>query len=114
MTPKHSIRLAAVALAAAAILAQSALAGGEPKNEWPFTRPVAERSPQAAGHRATEPPIQGEPKSEAPFTRPATVVVSSAGGFDWTSGGIGAAGGLGAALAGAGAVLVARKSPRPA
>jgi hypothetical protein len=115
LTPKHVIRFAAAALAVTAILAQTALAGGEPKNEWPFTRPAAERSPQAAKHQPTDVVVQGEPKNEVPFTRPATIVVNGdAGGFDWTSGGIGAAAGVGAALAGAGAVLGARRFPRTA
>jgi hypothetical protein len=112
------IRSTAVAIGSAAILAQAALAGGEPKNEWPFTRPVGDRTPQAVSETKQQqagPAIQGEPKNEPPFTRPATVVVSSGSvGFDWTSGGIGAAAGLGAALAGTGALLVARRSPRTA
>ena len=62
----------------------------------------------------TNPAIQGEPKDEPPFTRPATVVVVSSGGFDWTDGGIGAAAGIGIALAGAGALVLTRKSPRTA
>jgi hypothetical protein len=111
------IRCTAVAIASAAILTQAALAGGEPKNQWPFTRPVGARTPQAvaAQRQQADAVIQGEPKNEPPFTRPATVVVSSGSiGFDWTSGGIGAAAGLGAALAGTGALLVARRSPRRA
>jgi hypothetical protein len=113
LTPTHLVRTAGAALAAASILSQSALAGGEPKNEWPFTRPAADRAPQAAIQRPADPAIQGEPKNQLPFTRPATVVVTgSGGGFGWTSGGIGAAAGVGVALAGAGALLVARKSPR--
>ena len=60
------------------------------------------------------PAIQGEPKNEPPFTRPATVVVGARSGLDWTWGGIGAAAGIGITLAGAGAVLAARKSPRTA
>ena len=116
MTLSRLLRTTIVSLAGAAILGQSALAGGEPKNQWPFTRPVADRSAQAAAHPAAhhEPAIQGEAKNELPFTRRATVVVSAsdATGFDWTAGGIGAAAGIGLALAGTGVVLVSRKSPQ--
>jgi len=106
----------AVALATVAVLAQVALAWGEPKNEWPFTRPTDGRAPQAATDRAwhTAPTIIGEPKNQPPFTRTATVIVSPGGGFDWSSGAIGAAAGLGIALAGAGALALAHKSPRTA
>jgi hypothetical protein len=106
----------AVALAAVAALAHSTLAWGEPKNEWPFTRSAAVRTPQTSVHRAVQvdPLIRGEPKNEPPFTRPAIVVVPSRGGFDLSSGGIGAAAGLGIAIAGAGVLRLARKSPRTA
>jgi hypothetical protein len=116
MTRSTILRTTAVAFAAAAGFAQAAFAGGEPKNEWPFTRPVAQRTQQAAQHTAAQadPVIQGEPKNDLPFTRPATVVVVSGGGFSWTDGAIGGAAGLGVAIAGSGALLVARKSPRTA
>jgi hypothetical protein len=72
------LRTTAVALAAAAVLAQAAFAWGEPKNEWPFTRPVGARAPQEAAHHAAQvdTPIRGEPKNEPPFMRTMTVVVS--------------------------------------
>jgi hypothetical protein len=105
---------AAALLAVAAFLAQSALGGGEQKNEWPFTHIVGARPTQGVTPAKIAPAVQGEAKDEPPFTQPATIVVASGGGFDWTSGGIGAAAGIGAALAGAGALLVARKSPRAA
>jgi hypothetical protein len=117
MTRSRLLRTVIVSLAGAAVLGQSALADGEPKNEWPFNRPVAARSAQAATHTtpSREPAIQGEAKNELPFTRPATIVVANdSEGFDWIAGGIGAAAGLGLALAGTGAVLVARKSPQTA
>jgi hypothetical protein len=106
----------AVALATVAVVAQVALAWGEPKNEWPFTRPVDGRAPQAATHQTsqTQPTISGEPKNQPPFTGTATVIVASGGGFDWSSGAIGAAAGLGIALAGAGALAIAHRSPRTA
>lgn len=106
----------AVALATAALLAQAALAWGEPKNEWPFTRMVGARTTQAAIHRASgaNPVISGEPKNEPPFTRPATVIVTSSSGFNWSSGAIGAAAGLGIALVGAGVLARVHKSPRTA
>jgi hypothetical protein len=57
-----------VALTGAAVFAQAALAGGEPKNQPPFTRLVAQqRSVDAAPRPQTE--VHGEPKNEKPFTR---------------------------------------------
>lgn len=116
MSARKSLTIVALSLAIAATTAAAAAAAGEPKNEWPFTRPVGERTTQAAiATPRPELPLQGEPKNEPPFVRPTTVVVASAdGGFDWIDGGIGAAGGIGIALAGTGAAIVARKSPRAA
>lgn len=115
MTHAQLVRTLAAGFGAAAFLAQSAAAGGEPKNEWPFTRPVG-RTTQAATQRPSQqtPLIQGEPKNEPPFTRPATVVVTTSRGFSWADGAVGGAAGIGVALAGAGAVLLARKPPRTA
>ena len=72
MQLKHSIRSTFVVLLGASALAASASAGGEPKNQWPFTRPVGDRTTQAAASSSSvqEPVIQGEPKNEPPFTRP--------------------------------------------
>jgi hypothetical protein len=61
------------ALAAATAIAPSALAGGEPKNESPFTRPahtfrVAQQL-AAVGHVSVAPRIRSEAKNQAPFTR---------------------------------------------
>jgi hypothetical protein len=111
------LNVTAVAFAVVAVLAQTAVAAGEPKNESPFTRLVGARTPQVAVNHAVQAgaAIQGEPKNEAPFTSPATVVVASGGsGFDWSSGGIGVAAGLGIALSGAGAARLVRRSPRTA
>jgi hypothetical protein len=116
MTVRKSLTFVALSLVTAAATAAAATAAGEPKNEWPFTRAVGDRTTQAAiATPRPELPLQGEPKNEPPFVRPTTVVVVSAdGGFDWVDGGIGAAAGIGVALAGAGAALVARKSPQVA
>ncbi len=115
MTFSKSLRTAIVALALASVFAQAASAGGEPKNEWPFTRHVGQRTTQAVVSTAqANPPIQGEPKNEPPFTRPATVVVVSGHSFQWADTGIGAAAGIGIALSGLGALALARKSPRTA
>ena len=111
----HLIGATAAGLAAVAVIAQGAFAGGEPKNEWPFTRTIAPRSTQAAAHTAaSDPIIQGEPKNEPPFTRPVVVVANSSSGFSWRDGALGGLGGVGITLAGAGALLATRKSPRPA
>jgi hypothetical protein len=112
------LRTSVAGVLLAAVLAQVAAAGGEPKNEPPFTRPVASRTSQAATHstQATSPLIQGEPKDEAPFTRPvaqpATIVVKASNGFSWTDAVIGLIAGLGLATVGAGATGLVRRAPR--
>jgi hypothetical protein len=116
------LRSSAVAAVGAAVLAQTALAGGEPKNELPFTRPVVvARATQATPSvTQTSPEIRGEPKNELPFTRPvvtqqpATVVIQSSDAFSWTDGAIGLAAGVGVALSGAAAVGLTRRSPHTA
>jgi hypothetical protein len=70
MTITTTIRLAAAGLVAAATLSPVALAGGEPKNDWPFNRSVTERTPaqvQRSDAQAVVP--AGEPKNQWPFTR---------------------------------------------
>lgn len=69
MTAFEIIRSSTVALAAAAVLAQGALAGGEPKNQPPFTRTVDTRALQGATNAAKRLAIHGEAKNELPFTR---------------------------------------------
>jgi hypothetical protein len=70
----RTLQIAAATAVCTAAAAQSALAGGEPKNASPFTRPVTpDRSSTAgvimasaiANARAA---IVGESKSERPFT----------------------------------------------
>jgi hypothetical protein len=73
MKTHRTTRAALVVLTTAAIIAHAALGAGEPKNESPFTRPVAGARTavhlvhQVAGAALT---IAGEPKNELPFTRP--------------------------------------------
>ena len=65
----------AVALATAAAAVPAALAGGEPKNQAPFTRIVAPRglTQGLATSRAAVPlAIRGEAKNQLPFTRART------------------------------------------
>ena len=114
MTLRNLTGFIAILVVATATLATSALAGGEPKNQWPFTRPVGGRTPQAVNVTAQPSAvIRGEPKNQWPFTRPVTYTVAvNRSGFDWESGGIGAAAGLGIALAGSGLLLTTRKSAR--
>jgi hypothetical protein len=61
------------ALAAAAAIAPAALAGGEPKDESPFTRPaITLRITQQLAtvwHVNVAQMIRGEAKNQAPFTR---------------------------------------------
>ena len=60
-------------LAAAATIAPAALAGGEPKNESPFTRPAhtlrVTQQFATLGHVGVAQTIRGEAKNQAPFTR---------------------------------------------
>jgi hypothetical protein len=71
VTSIELLRRSAIAAVTAAVLAQSAGASGEPKNESPFTRPIATRSAQTAAlPRSATIDIRGEPKNEWPFTRP--------------------------------------------
>jgi hypothetical protein len=112
------LRTSAIGILLVATFAQAALAGGEPKNELPFTRPVVSRTSQAATHAAQvpSPVIQGEPKNEWPFTRPVaqppTVVVRSSSGFSWTDSAIGLIAGLGVAIVAAGATGLVRGPQR--
>jgi len=107
MTVHKPLVIVAASVATAATLTTAAWAGGEPKNERPFDA--------LQGKALSEPFLQGEPKNSLPFTLPTTIVVSAGdSGFDWADGGIGAMAGIGIALAGAGAVLLARRPPRTA
>lgn len=111
------LRTTIVGFALAAILAQAALAWGEPKNEYPFTRSTGSRATQSAtaGAAAAVPAVRGEPKNEAPFTRPTTIVVAaSSGGFNWADGAIGSVAGVGLALSAAGVLVATRRVPRAA
>ena len=67
-----TIRVAVTTAVVAGAVAPAALAAGEPKNDWPFTRPVAERT--TAQERASASPDRssgyGESKNQLPFTRP--------------------------------------------
>ena len=120
MTFTTTIRVSVAALVAAAAAAPVGLAQqGEPKNEWPFTRPVDDRG-TAQVHEsvgATYSDVRGEPKNEPPFTRlvqAPPVVIRASSDFDWGDAGIGAGAALGIATAAFGAVvLIAPHSRRP-
>jgi hypothetical protein len=129
--------LACVLLASVAIPA-GALAGGEPKNEYPFTRQVDNRVVQAAGHTSVLAPAgqgeaknelpftrrvagarqgstnaairgAGEPKNELPFTESMTAAsVASGTGFSWIDAGLGTILGISLCVAGMGGVLLVR------
>jgi hypothetical protein len=131
---------AAAVLAAAVVLAQTALAGtinGDPKDQWPFTRPVASLSP---GHAA--PVLNADPKDQWPFTRPVASTPGhtvrglnadpkdewpftrsveaqgrpadlGSGGFSWRDSGIGFLAGLGIALGAAAALPFVRRHRTP-
>src|SRR5437868_2001424 len=114
MTRSEIMRTTLATLVAAVAVAPIGLAGGEPKNELPFTRSVTATAiaPQASA------PTSGESKNETPFTRPIstppTIVVRGRDSFDWAAAAIGAAAGIGLSLAAAGAVAFTRipRTPR--
>jgi hypothetical protein len=136
MTITTTIRVTLATLLVACGFATAALAAGEPKNDYPFTRHVAtERTPALAQSTAQTAGVAGEPKNEWPFTRSAggasaaalaspalgeakndvpfnePIVVSGAigtgsDGFQWGDAGIGLAAGFGLAVALAGLLLL--------
>jgi len=132
-----------LAVAVAAVVAQAALAGGEPKNELPFTRPVPARVTQAVPRLSAErvrlateqknegpftravvsahrqPAVRGESKNELPFTAAASADVPATpgpgSGFSWTDALLGVVLGVSLSAAAAGAALLARRRvPRTA
>ena len=135
MTITTKIRIAVAGLVGAAILSPVALAGGEPKNDWPFTRTIAERTPAQVQITAQQ-VARGEPKNQLPFTRPVSGVSAvessltglgeakddlpftqsvsddvTSGGFDWADAGVGVAAGVGlAAILVGGLILTYRGS----
>ena len=72
MIVTKTIRVTAAGLIAAGAVAPFALAGGEPKNELPFTRSVGDRTPAQLrqSQSAQAAVVAGEPKNQLPFTRP--------------------------------------------
>jgi len=106
MNVTRTTRAALATVITVAAFAPSAMAG-EPKNEAPFTRTIAPTS---------QPIVAGEPKNGPPFTQPVpdvkTVVVRGSDGFDWSAAALGAAAGIGAALAATGGITLARSSQR--
>ena len=140
MKTTTSIRIATTALIVAGALSPVALAGGEPKNEWPFTRATGDRSlTQAQGAGSEAVVAQGEPKNQLPFTRPVDTesgetiaqtfageakndlpftqvvespVVGGSGSFDWGDAGIGVGAGLGIAAIVAGGFLLTYRGQR--
>jgi hypothetical protein len=70
--PTHRIATGSALLLGTAAAAPAALAGGEPKNEPPFVRPVLA---QTLNHQVSIARLHagllvaGEPKNQAPFTR---------------------------------------------
>jgi hypothetical protein len=71
VTITTTIRVAAAGLVAAGVLSPVALAGGEPKNESPFTRSVADRTLAQVQRSDAQARVGvGEAKNEWPFTRP--------------------------------------------
>src|SRR4051794_12739290 len=92
----RTIRSTVITVACAAILVGPALAGGEPKNELPFTPHVTSRAQAAANvPPKPEPMTNGEAKNASPFTGPATATAQSSNGFSWPDGGIGLIVGIG-------------------
>jgi hypothetical protein len=83
-TPTHITRLAtgiAVIVTTATAIVPAALAGGEPKNESPFTRLAVARELNeglVGSHGAATLLIRGERKNQLPFTARASRVASTA------------------------------------
>ena len=77
MRLSHILRIAAAAAACAAVAAQPALAGGEPKNGLPFTHAAGGRQAPTAVVNLTSEVVRarlmivGEPRNEPPFTNDA-------------------------------------------
>ncbi len=137
-----SIRVATAALIVGGALSPVALAGGEPKNDWPFTRSAIDRSPAQVERTGAQAAVGvGEPKNQWPFTRPiagsagpqasltlgtgeaknqqpftapvgGATLVARSTGFDWADAGIGVAAGLGIAAAVAGGLLLTYRGSR--
>ena len=129
-----------LSIAVSAVVAHAALAGGEPKNERPFTGAatghVSQPAPAATQSRVAveqkneapftrlvgvarrQPAALGESKNELPFTAaasPTAAVGDSGSGFSWTDAVLGGVLGVTLSIAAAGATLLARrKVPRPA
>jgi hypothetical protein len=70
MNTSTSIRVATAAMIVAGALSPVALAGGEPKNELPFTRPVGDRALTQVQPSSAQVVGVGEPKNQPPFARP--------------------------------------------
>jgi hypothetical protein len=71
MTRTHQLQIALAALACAGAVASAATAGGEHKNQPPFTNPVAAPTRSLASASNDSMPT-GEAKNQAPFTRAVT------------------------------------------
>jgi hypothetical protein len=139
MKTTTSIRVATAALIVAGALSPVALAAGEPKNDWPFSRSALDRAPAKVQVSDAQVVVgAGERKNQAPFTRPVaggaadlvlartlggeakndlpfTQVIESptgSGGFDWGDAGIGVAAGVGIAAILAGCVLLTYRGSR--
>ncbi|HWJ31709.1 MAG TPA: hypothetical protein VNR59_05155 [Gaiellaceae bacterium] len=73
--PKRFL-ISSIVIVASAVLAQAALASGEPKNQSPFNRQIAVRTVQSTV--LAQPTVAtgglGEAKNELPFTRQVAVV----------------------------------------
>jgi hypothetical protein len=139
MTSTNTIRVATAALIVAGALAPVAVAGGEPKNDFPFTTAVHVRDARTTAQAQQAQAGLGEPKNQLPFTRPVaggpvsesiglageakndlpftqpvatpTIVVHS-NGFDWGDAGIGVGAGLGIAALLAGGLLLTYRGSR--
>jgi hypothetical protein len=115
----HAIRTAVATLLVGMSIVPIALgATGEPKNQPPFTRPVATGSripTDAAPQQPSQTSGAGEAKNEPPFNRPvsAPVVVAGSSGFSWGDAGIGVLAGFGLAAVAAGGLTLAGSRRRP-
>jgi hypothetical protein len=117
VTRLQVIRTVSATAITSVAIACPALAGGEPKNGDPFTRPAV---PGRVTPAAPAPPSTQQ-RNEPPFTRPAEIVVQGNSGLSVTAAAIGAVAGIGLSVTAAGVLAfldhrsrhIPERRPRP-
>lgn len=92
MPALHRVLVVATSVALLSAVVAGA-ANAEPKNQWPFTRPVDSRVlSQSPTIRIVSPAPRPEPKNELPFTRLVDTSGAASGGAGAPTGGRGSSG----------------------